>query len=566
MYPEDEEWYVDFSSLTYGTTYNKIIYESPHFYYLDHILDRWPAWQVKLRLAQIRYALGQLEALDIADWDEFNNQYPYGLPQFKPIPAGKRQLIFIRRQALHLFLEAIGAFPWSFLDPALYSKEQQLALFLDGDAPETVQLELILEDIGDPDNVLDGSPYYSSQDLFPTASTFTRIWDTNPLDPLFVALTFIASAEYSWAGSWEGQFTIEDVVHDLPDYLRWTLNFCHNFQHPLLWYDEDGMPVHDKTKYANPSTEPDVSYFEEPLVYNVVRQASAPDDPDTPNIEKFWTWIWNEFVLPHVGPASAGVKTYFEIGANTYLMRGENTGAAAFPGQSGQEPSVPYATIGFWDIANYGHTGGCHNVSTWMQSVFRAMLIPTYPVIVGLGHYQRKKNPQTQQYEVKFAPKKPHGSLYCPQLDVALHDGDDVFSDNWLQCALPGRFRWFNRSVLQKMTGLTDDFTASDAEGMTEFLEQYYDRWHAAFSTFLWVKPYRKLIENRLGSYCSLVVYGSECCQTDGGTMKAFEDSLDAGEEPFPLSDGIESSIGNILEFYCMLGYYCKQEWWVCPD
>ena len=528
--------WVDFSDLTYGEKYNEIVY-SDDFQYLQYLFEQQALGEVSGQeivawLLDLRDVLQELEALNIDTWfdgsawydtlldfpwSEFDGE-PYGGFPAVPLNNEEKATIYLRRQAVMIFLEAIVAFPWSFLDMGAFSPEAQLALFIEDSRPG-VGGSPKLADIEFPDAVFGEQPGADPKKR-PSVNQLNWQWDPNPLDNLLVAATYLLqTGAYYW--QWEKEVddpvTVPVAVHGLWDWLQWELGLGH-----FLYCSDDGKYLHSEHNADNqfPIIRPLIWEYALGDKFHSCYYEAASEPP-----HEYWTTLFETYVLPLIN----GEKWdgYFQIGKPVFVHGG-------------------IAFVAFWDMVNVGVTHGCGAAVTLTSAVLRGMNIPAYLVGGGFSFFDLDT--------AQTCPPPPkvnwenHSTLYCPLLDEVVH-GDDVF---WYDLPsafltpipnglMPANYRFWDRIKMQKMMGVAVDAP----ENQWPNLWHFYNFTRTAYLYCL-TPPYSFFIQKDwLCRYANRFIEGG-LVTTGCRHLVDFEYWVETGW--LTPNDGTHLSVGQILD------------------
>ena len=338
-----------------------------------------------------------------------------------------------------------------------------------------------------------------------TSNTFLYIYDTNPLDGLELAQAFLNSREYQWSSG----PTAEDAVHDLPDWAFWSLGLYH-------WFKEtaSGVPGRSVGAASCAYVEPrkvlgfpsDETYFE--LVFSEDSEAVL----DALTLGGF---------LPGDYALQNDLRTYLRVGADLFLGydQGGNRKASVTPSS----------------IARYGCALGCSYSSAWLQSVWRAMNIPAYVLLIFKPRHQLAKSNYsclTFYCEPTLAGANSlHRTVFCPLplpgTGKAMLHGDDIWDNENPMAA--GVHRWIAEPVFQMMLG-----KVPTDEGALERLLHEYNKLQRAYANCGNPK-YSRIARWTLGECDSEFVFGLKRWTCPGGlTYCDFESAVANGSYAVP--------------------------------
>jgi hypothetical protein len=506
---------VTFEGIPNSHQYEELLYGGD-LYFLEFLKEAVRPSALLRRLKLIRCAVEQLETFGLEEtalaWDDIWLP-PHGLPNvgipntsikytegmfgtpfvdyLAPIWEGGlvHETLVARRQAFMLFVEVNQLVPWSVLE---YPPAIQLGLFrscsrFDGFSPAWPT---------------DFRPFLPSIEGPETKLTSSNVLPGNVFVDLNPAAMFLRAMQYlSTLGNIEEfladhglEQTLGHVVANLPDYARWTLHFCHNFR---LNFSSDAFAV------VEPSGK-ELPYFHS---FNKARSGQ----------DLVWAAlaeIQGVSLNPTQNPTAQTQIRY-------YCLR------ARFVNWDWTSIAVDISAL--WDA---GVTTGCMDASFWMQTILRALNIPTYVCRVDLRHWTISSQGTAHVGQ----QGQEHTTLYSPFLNMALRHGDDIYQGfafpNFVVLpmdALPGMHKWWDLPLLQRTTAPA---CLSPPHDILR-LEADYQKLHRAVLSVA-IPPYDAVARQwfcKKASWHSAIYKGSAGCSDSGEvTLAHFEDLAAKGE------------------------------------
>ena len=499
-------YYIDFVGLkpssVLGTNYARIVYSNTFYYryWLEVIstlqgqCDAKDAYVslceptevtidvkgIRQWLQKLARAIWEQETNQTARWDDFKGT-PYYDPNWKQAgaPTAWKELsgldlaeVSARRQALSLRVECNEEFPWRFMD---YEPRIQLALFVDsalcvgrnwlGGNPYEARVRLTpfasASQVGDMHTQKLEDPWYNGP--VTTANVFGSITDTNPLDNWDEAKRYLETQDYEWQKLPKETWQVQDAILDLADYVLWNRRMGHEFVADTWTKNWNGFAfrIEDcalppKQLWCAMKTRDDA----EAVVQSGPALWSEFIDAITKGLCTEPTCLWLE------GDQAQRTRAYMYVDVPVYFKPDHAAkGGSTLPGSDVKVSVSP----SFKDMTRIGVSiHGCWSTSTWIQTVLRAINIPVVLTTIDLWACTAKNWLFHANGESLLAcdpsagpPDQNHASVYSPQLDLAMHHGDDPYSNRGAaglpnSCSVigvEGRFKWWSRSLLAQATG-----------------------------------------------------------------------------------------------------------------